>query len=115
MSPEIAPAIDMQLETMMLVPPELRIQRAVNTAATIDEAIGNLSREAQDARSLGDAEGAEAITARMATLSPLSGRFGSVRVGNLGAGVLGMAPINGSVSEIYLSASLATHGSTEKM
>ena len=64
---------------------------------------------------MGDTEGAEAIAARMAALSPLSGRFGSVRVGNLGAGVLGMAPINGSVSEIYLSASLAARGSTEKM
>jgi len=110
----LPPPVDTE-EIELSLPPEVRVTNAVNTAGTIAEALGNLQAEAARARGDGDEEAVALLEKRAAAVSAVSGKYGSVQVAYLGSGVMGMAPVGGSVGEIYISASLLAHGSSDKM
>jgi len=94
---------------------EQRLELAVLGARTVGDAVANIERQIVEASEAGDDRGVTMLQERLGIVSALCCEYGSVQVSNLPGGVLGMAPVGGSVHQIQLSADLLLHDSLEKL
>jgi|GEM_PF-2058100 len=104
--------------TMEILSGEERLQRATQYATTLDD----VSRQIDIELKLLEFEVRQGIVDETANeirqilehrqnvIAPLAAEYGSVQVANLAPGVGGMAPVDGEVSEIYVSANQVAHG-----